>query len=147
MNATPPIPPEAPRTDRTPYLFVAPLVVYLLLFQGYPLLQELYLSFTSTSLLSPGKHKFVGLINYADLVNSKEDMIRFNDFLMWQGQADVKKMSREDQIAFYINAYNSSNIRTYSGRALRIHNVGKRGSLHPEYSTLWQAKWRPADDE
>ena len=40
MNATPPIPPEAPRTDRTPYLFVAPLVVYLLLFQGYPLLQD-----------------------------------------------------------------------------------------------------------
>jgi multiple sugar transport system permease protein len=59
-------PPSAAR-DWTPYLFAAPLVVYLLLFQGYPLLQELYLSFTSTSLLSPAEHKFVGLQNYADL--------------------------------------------------------------------------------
>jgi multiple sugar transport system permease protein len=59
-------PPRAAR-DWTPYLFAAPLVVYLLLFQGYPLLQELYLSFTSTSLLSPAEHKFVGLQNYADL--------------------------------------------------------------------------------
>ncbi|HEY2925958.1 carbohydrate ABC transporter permease [Piscinibacter sp.] len=56
-----------PRIDWVPYLFAAPLVVYLLLFQGYPLLQELYLSFTSTSLLAPGKHQFVGLENYADL--------------------------------------------------------------------------------
>ena len=53
--------------DWVPYLFVAPLVVYLLLFQGYPLLQELYLSFTSTSLLSPGKHKFVGPVSYTHL--------------------------------------------------------------------------------
>ena len=37
----------------TPYLFVAPVAVYLLVFQGYPLLQELILGFTSTSLLSP----------------------------------------------------------------------------------------------
>ncbi|HEY3179745.1 MAG TPA: sugar ABC transporter permease, partial [Casimicrobiaceae bacterium] len=51
----------------TPYLFVAP-VLYLLLFQGYPLLQELTLSFTSTSLLSPSEHTFVGGQNYADLV-------------------------------------------------------------------------------
>ena len=69
MSQTPFTPPDAPRKDRTPLLFVAPLVVYLSLFQGYPLLQELYLSFTSTSLLSPGRHKFVGLANYADLVN------------------------------------------------------------------------------
>ena len=45
----------------TPYIFIAPVAVYLLVFQGYPLLQELILSFTSTSLLSPGDHEFVGL--------------------------------------------------------------------------------------
>ena len=55
------------RIDWVPYLFVAPLVTYLLLFQGWPLLQEFYLSFTSTSLLSPGKHKFIGIANYEDL--------------------------------------------------------------------------------
>jgi multiple sugar transport system permease protein len=43
------------------------VVIYLLVFQGYPLLQELYLSFTATSLLEPGQHTFVGLRNYADL--------------------------------------------------------------------------------
>jgi multiple sugar transport system permease protein len=67
MAATPTGQPPA-RIDWVPYLFVAPLVVYLLLFQGYPLLQELYLSFTSTSLLNPGKHQFVGLQNYRDLI-------------------------------------------------------------------------------
>ena len=61
-------PPKAAR-DWTPYLFAAPLVVYLLLFQGYPLVQELYLSFTSTSLLSPAEHRYVGLQNFADLVD------------------------------------------------------------------------------
>lgn len=60
--------PGSPRVDWVPYLFVAPLALYLLLFQGYPLLQELYLSFTSTSLLSPAKHGYVGLQNYRDLL-------------------------------------------------------------------------------
>jgi multiple sugar transport system permease protein len=63
-----------PRTDRdwTPYWFAAPVALYLLLFQGYPLVQELYLSFTSTALLSPGQHTYVGLQNYIDLVTQEE---------------------------------------------------------------------------
>src|SRR5437762_13868191 len=56
----------------TPYLFVAPVAVYLLLFQGYPLLQELMLGFTSTSLLSPGDHTFVGVRNYVELVGTDD---------------------------------------------------------------------------
>jgi multiple sugar transport system permease protein len=56
----------------TPYLFIAPVTVYLLLFQGYPLVQELMLSFTSTSLLSPRDHVFVGLDNYRDLVGTSD---------------------------------------------------------------------------
>jgi multiple sugar transport system permease protein len=50
-----------------PYLLVLPGAVYLLLFQIYPLLQELILSFTATSLLSPAQHLWVGLENYRDL--------------------------------------------------------------------------------
>ncbi|MGG5819103.1 carbohydrate ABC transporter permease [Falsiroseomonas sp. HW251] len=53
-----------------PYLFVAPIALYLALFQGYPLLHEFGLSFTDTSLLSPRDHVFVGLENYRDLLGS-----------------------------------------------------------------------------
>ena len=57
------------RRDRlTPYWFTAPLLGFLLLLQGYPLLQEGYLSLTATSLLTPRVHRFVGFENYADLV-------------------------------------------------------------------------------
>ena len=56
----------------TPYLFVAPVALYLLVFQGYPLLQELILSFTSTSLLSPAEHTYVGLDNYTDLAGTTD---------------------------------------------------------------------------
>ena len=34
-------------------------------------------------------------------------MASFKKFVDWQGKADVKAMSKEEQIAFYINAYNS----------------------------------------
>ena len=63
---------KAARVGWTPYLFAAPVVLYLLVFQGYPLLQELYLSFTSTSLLSPGKQVSIGMRNYTDLVGAAE---------------------------------------------------------------------------
>jgi multiple sugar transport system permease protein len=56
----------------TPYLFIAPVALYLLLFQGYPLVQELMLSFTSTSLLSPKEHAFIGLHNYRDLLQADD---------------------------------------------------------------------------
>ena len=56
----------------TPYLFIAPVVLYLLLFQGYPLIQQLMLSFTSTSLLSPRDNVFVGLDNYRDLLGTSD---------------------------------------------------------------------------
>ena len=58
----------------TPYLFMAPVILYLLFLDFIPLLNELYLSFTSTSLLTPGQHKWVGLDNYRDL-------LRAGDFL------------------------------------------------------------------
>lgn len=52
----------------TPYLFAAPVVLYLLVFQAYPLIEEFLLSFTSTPLLTPRDGKFIGLANYQDLV-------------------------------------------------------------------------------
>lgn len=51
----------------TPYLFLAPAAVYLVLFQGVPLVQELYLSFTRTSLLNPNRNTWVGLENYGEI--------------------------------------------------------------------------------
>jgi hypothetical protein len=48
---------------------------------------------------------------YGKLKKNKEDSARFDRFLQWQAEADVKKMPREEQIAFYINAYNSCCIK------------------------------------
>jgi multiple sugar transport system permease protein len=55
-----------------PYIFLAPAGLYLLVFQGIPLVQELFLSFTSTSLLAPQNHTFVGLANYTTLFSNKQ---------------------------------------------------------------------------
>lgn len=62
----------------TPYLFILPVALYLLLFQLYPLVQEAALSLTSTSLLSPQQHEYVGLDNYRRLVESDD----FRDVLI-----------------------------------------------------------------
>lgn len=51
----------------TPYLLLAPAALYILVFQAVPLLQELYLSFTRTSLLNPTRSTWVGLENYVDI--------------------------------------------------------------------------------
>ena len=48
----------------TPYVFLAPAAVYILLFQGVPLVQQVYLSFTETTLLNPTRSEWVGLANY-----------------------------------------------------------------------------------
>lgn len=48
----------------TPYLFLAPAAIFIGLFQAVPLAQQLYLSFTETSLLNPTNNTWVGLENY-----------------------------------------------------------------------------------
>jgi len=55
-----------------PYLLVLPATAYLLVFQIFPLLQELWLSFTSTSLLSASQSEWVGLGNYEDLLGDPD---------------------------------------------------------------------------
>lgn len=54
----------------TPILFLLPGVIYLLVFQGYALVEEIRLSFTRTSLLRPSDGKWVGLDNYVALFTS-----------------------------------------------------------------------------
>jgi multiple sugar transport system permease protein len=51
----------------TPYLFLAPAAVYILLFQAVPLGQEIWLSFTRTSLLNPNKNTWVGIANFQSI--------------------------------------------------------------------------------
>jgi hypothetical protein len=49
--------------------------------------------------------------NYAALVKNAEDRRRLDAFMDWQAKADVASMGKDDQIAFYINAYNSANVK------------------------------------
>jgi len=49
--------------------------------------------------------------DYEGLVSHKTDTARFNAFMKWQAEADLKTMTRDQQIAFYINAYNSCCIK------------------------------------
>jgi multiple sugar transport system permease protein len=56
----------------TPYLFLLPAAVYIVLFQAVPLLQEVYLSFTRTNLLNPTRSTWVGLANYARIFASAD---------------------------------------------------------------------------
>ncbi len=49
--------------------------------------------------------------NYGKLKANADDLKKFEGFLRWQAQADLKPMSREEQIAFYINAYNACCIK------------------------------------
>jgi hypothetical protein len=52
-----------------------------------------------------------GHFAYADLKKNEADLALLKKFMDWQAKADVKSMAREDQIAFYINAYNSACIQ------------------------------------
>lgn len=56
----------------TPYVLVAPAVIYLLVFMAYPVLKELQLSFTRTSLLAPNAGTAVGLDNYATVISNPD---------------------------------------------------------------------------
>lgn len=63
-------PPRGPNTRRAKYgmLFAAPAIGYLAIFQVYPMLYGLYLSFTSYSPLDRGAPQLVGISNYTNLL-------------------------------------------------------------------------------
>lgn len=48
---------------------------------------------------------------YGELKKNREDLARFEKFMQWQAKTNIKSMSRNEQIAFYINAYNSCSIK------------------------------------
>lgn len=50
-----------------PYILIGPAVVYLVIFQGYPLLQEVWLSMTRTNLLNPNRNEFIGADNFVKI--------------------------------------------------------------------------------
>jgi len=54
-----------------PYLFVSPVLIYLLLFQVYPVFREIQISFTDASLLKPLAGDWVGFENYIDILSSE----------------------------------------------------------------------------
>lgn len=56
----------------TPYLLLAPAGLFILTFQAVPLLQEVYLSFTRTTLLNPTRSEWVGLENYIAIFGDDE---------------------------------------------------------------------------
>ncbi|MFI6784490.1 carbohydrate ABC transporter permease [Micromonospora sp. NPDC050276] len=72
-------PPGQPRRRRsplgskwTPYLFLAPAALFILVFQAVPLVQEVYLSFTRTRLLNPTRSEWVGLDNFNRIFGDPE---------------------------------------------------------------------------
>lgn len=53
----------------TPYIFLAPAAAFILVFQAVPLAQQVFLSFTRTTLLNPTRSEWVGLDNFARIFN------------------------------------------------------------------------------
>lgn len=47
-----------------PYVFLAPAIAYVLLFQVVPLFQQMWISFTDAKLINPGAGRFIGFDNY-----------------------------------------------------------------------------------
>lgn len=64
------------RRNLAGYLFLLPLLAFLLLYQAYPILRVLWLSFTDYRYLYPDATRFVGITNY---INAVQDPI------LWQG--------------------------------------------------------------
>jgi Protein of unknown function, DUF547 len=58
-------------------------------------------------------HQYVkgDYFDYAALVKNQADRQRLDAFMDWQAAANVSSLARDEQIAFYINAYNSANIK------------------------------------
>ena len=72
-----PVPLSARRRRRvvgspwTPYIFLAPAVLYVVIFQLVPLGQEVWLSFTRTTLLNPTASVWVGMANYLSIFGNE----------------------------------------------------------------------------
>jgi multiple sugar transport system permease protein len=56
----------------TPYLFMGPAAVFIFIFQAVPLAQEVFLSFTRTTLLNPTRSQWVGLDNFINIFGDED---------------------------------------------------------------------------
>lgn len=66
------------------YLFLLPTLLFLLLFQIYPILNSVYTSFTDLSMIKANSGKFVGLKNYVKLFTSDSNFWPIlGNSLMW----------------------------------------------------------------
>jgi multiple sugar transport system permease protein len=63
------------KINKESYFLVLPVVLFILIFQLYPLLDTIRLSFTNTNFLIPTSGKFVGFSNYYNIL--------FNDSVFW----------------------------------------------------------------
>ena len=60
------------------FLFAAPAVLYMLVFIGYPMIQNIILSFKNVDVYTfsdAAKQEFVGLRNYAELFTGKNSIL------------------------------------------------------------------------
>jgi multiple sugar transport system permease protein len=71
--------------DNSPYLFLFPSVLILLGLTIYPILYALNLSFYKWAVTSGAAPNFVGLANYADLMNSSEFFNALTNTLIFTG--------------------------------------------------------------
>lgn len=69
----------------TPYLFIAPHLVFFLAFLAWPFFYGIYISLFEFDFLRPEHRPFIGLKNYANLFNPKS--VQFDDF--WNGLANT----------------------------------------------------------
>lgn len=71
------------KKNREAYILVLPVVIYIMIFQLYPVIDTLVLSFTNLNLLIPSSGKFVGIANYKNLIVEDQvfHMTVWNSFL------------------------------------------------------------------
>jgi len=65
------------------YLMIAPTILYLLVFQIYPIFDSVRTSFTDLSFLKPGSGKFVGFRNYVNFFNDSNFLPLLLNSTIW----------------------------------------------------------------
>ena len=67
------------------FLFAAPAVLYMLVFIGYPMIQNIILSFKNVDVYTfsdAAKQEFVGLRNYAELFTGKNSILSSSSLVL-----------------------------------------------------------------
>jgi multiple sugar transport system permease protein len=105
--ASPPLRRRKRKFDYLPYALVAPIGLLLLAITVYPAIQAVYLSLTNASLLRLARAKFIGLKNFARMLNDGVFLDGLWRTLRW----DVAVVGLEILIALPIALFLSSQFR------------------------------------